>query len=234
VLTNLADKPLLEWVWNAARSTGFFNEVLFAVDAQETADLIKSFGGQYIMTSPSCATGTDRVIEVMQRTLDKPKVDVWVNWQADEPFISTRLIAQLLTTVNDSTPTLWTLKKRIVHERDITSPNIAKVVCDANGYALYFSRSPIPFYREGFIGEKIYYKHIGLFAYTTKALQKISQLIEGKLEDAEKLEQLRLLEYGLSIQVHETDQEVVGIDTPEDLVRAEKFIKMHRATASAI
>src|SRR3989339_882650 len=121
---------------------------------------------------------------------------------------------------------MWTLKKRILLPEQISSPNIAKVVTDSNGYALYFSRSTIPFYRDKYENiEQIYYKHVGIYAYTSQALRKIAQLGKCYLEDAEKLEQLRLLYYGFKIKLNETDQEVIGIDTPQDLARAQEYAK---------
>ncbi len=229
ILSSLHNKPLLQWIWDAANKTKFFDEIIFAIDSQEAEGLIKSFGGKYLMTSQKCKTGTDRIIEIMHSS--KVEADIWVNWQADEPFITPTIIKTLLQTCYSDKADVWTLKKLIAHKEDIVSPNVAKVVCDVDNFALYFSRAPIPCYRdkvEGsnpYIPKQIYYKHIGIFAYTTKALQKIAQLGHSYLEDAEKLEQLRFLHHKLSIKVNETTEEVVGIDTPEDLKKAEEFAK---------
>lgn len=224
MLCKLAGKPLLQWVWEAANKTTLFRDVLFAVDSEKTADLIKSFGGKYLMTSENCKSGTDRLIEIMHS--GKVEADIWVNWQGDEPFITTQMIFDLLSTCDKNDSDVWTLKKRIDKEEQITSANIAKVVCDSDGFALYFSRSTIPFYRDNDVTEKIYYKHVGLYAFTTNALRKISKIGHSYLEDAEKLEQLRFLHHGISIKVNETKQEVIGIDTPQDLQRAEEYVKM--------
>jgi len=175
------------------------------------------------MTPVECISGTHRLTCVMQSNAIKS--DIWVNWQADEPFVNKKMIDTLLQTCSKNDADIWTLKKRIKKEEDINSPNIAKVVCDNKGYALYFSRAAIPFYRADDTQiTQTYYKHIGIFAYTTEALQKIANGKTSYLENAEKLEQLSFLANNLSIKVHETDQEVVGIDTPKDLQNAEKLI----------
>lgn len=223
ILKKLGDKPLVQWAWDASQRAAVFSEVIIAIDSEETEQVVKQFGGAYIMTSPQCACGTDRLIEVMNS--GRIYADVWVNWQADEPFITQNLISKLLETVEQNDADVWSLRKRIFNEVDITNPNVAKVVCDNNGYALYFSRSPIPFYREDFVGEKIFYKHIGLFAYSTEALKKISQLEISDLEKAEKLEQLRFLQHRLKIKLHEVEEEVCGIDTIQDLEKAEQIIQ---------
>ncbi|MFH1461564.1 MAG: 3-deoxy-manno-octulosonate cytidylyltransferase [bacterium] len=223
ILQNLAEKPLLQWVWDNANKTTLFKDIYFAIDSEKTANLIKKFGGKYIMTSEKCQSGTDRLVEIMHS--GKINADIWVNWQGDEPFITPKMIHQLLETYKTDNADIWSLRKKIVSQNEILSPNFAKVVCDSNHNALYFSRSPIPYYRDQDEQEQIHFKHVGLYAYTTQALQKIAQMGKCYLEDAEKLEQLRFLFYGLNIKLNETDQEVIGIDTPQDLQRAEIFAK---------
>ncbi len=217
MLSMLKDKPLLEWVWNAARKVPLFDEVLFAIDSHETAQLIQTFGGRSIMTSESCANGTERLIELLEKNLID--ADIWVNWQGDEPFINEQMIRDLLQSPNDNSD-LWTLKKKITNPDDATNPQIAKVVCDHEGYALYFSRSQIPYYRDA-TPTKTFYKHVGLYAFTPASLRKISQLPLCESEDAEQLEQLRFLHHRLRVRVHETQHEVFGIDLPEHLALAE-------------
>ncbi len=223
VLSRLLDKPLLQWVWEAAQKAQCFDEITFAIDSDKTAQLIKSFNGSFIMTSKSCASGTDRLIEIVKEK--KLEADIWVNWQGDEPFISPKMILTLLQSCSNDNAEIWTLKKKITQKSEITSANFAKVVCDSNSYALYFSRSPIPFYRDLSSCESIYYKHIGIYAFTTQALKKLSNLPPSSLENAEKLEQLRFLQNNMLIKIHETDQEVIAIDHPEDLTAAECFAK---------
>lgn len=223
MLSFLGGKPLLRRVWEQALEVSLFDEVCIAVDAQETQQLVESFGGRCIMTSDQCPSGTDRLIEVWQRGL--LQADIWVNWQGDEPFISAEMIGALLQEAGTPRIDVWTLKKRIEKEAEYLNPHIAKVVCDHEGYALYFSRSPIPYYRdEVSFAQKEVYKHVGLYAYTTEALQRIRSLPVCDLESAEQLEQLRFLSHHLKIRVHETRQDVFGIDLPEHLQRAEEHI----------
>jgi 3-deoxy-manno-octulosonate cytidylyltransferase (CMP-KDO synthetase) len=229
ILTMLNGKPLLQWVWEAAQRVPFFDDIRFAIDAPQTAELLKSFGAQFDMTSVLCNSGAERLVELQQS--GRVKSDIWVNWQGDEPFATSTMIEQLLQSIDKDDTDMWTLKKRITNPDDITSPNIAKVVCGAHDQALYFSRSPIPFFRDEkdinlLISKNVYFKHVGLYAYTQEALEKIAQFPkDNPLENAEKLEQLRFLAHGLRIKLHETDTEVMGIDTPQDLLRAEKFAK---------
>ncbi len=221
MLSMLKGKPLLEWVWDNARAVKCFDEVAFAVDAEETAKLIEGFGGKYFMTSEQCANGTERLVELMQRGL--VEADVWVNWQGDEPFIQEPMIQDLLQSCDTEDSDIWTLKKKIINPHEIESPQFAKVVCDHRGFALYFSRSPIPYYRDIHDNmKKNVYKHVGLYAFTSAALKKISHLKVCEIEHAEQLEQLRFLYHNLRVRVHETQYEVFGIDLPEHLKRAEK------------
>ncbi|MCB9493395.1 MAG: 3-deoxy-manno-octulosonate cytidylyltransferase [Epsilonproteobacteria bacterium] len=223
VLTTLHDKPLLQWVWEAAKKVVAFDRVLFAIDSQETARLLDSFGADYVMTDSACPSGTHRVIEVARR--GDVHADVWVNWQGDEPFITSTMIDDLLQSCDQTGQQMWTLCKTIENEAEIFASNIAKIVCDKWGKALYFSRSPIPHVRDqhelqSFFQQGAFKKHIGIYAYTTQTLEKIASLESNMLEDAEKLEQLRFLANGIAITVHNTSHEVMGIDTEQDLARA--------------
>ena len=222
VLMSIGNKPILQWIWESASKINIFDTVVFAVDAPETADLLASFGAPFIMTSPHHPSGTDRLAEVASKS--GIQADIWVNWQGDEPFIAEKMILDLLGNGQDTTAEIWTLKKPIHDQYEVTSPQFAKVVCDANDYALYFSRSPIPFYREN-DQEKIYYKHVGMYAFTTAALKKIASIPASFLENAEKLEQLRWLQHRLLVKVHETDQLAFGIDFPHDIEKAEALLK---------
>lgn len=216
VLAMLGEKPMLQWVWEAASTVDLFDDVAFAIDDLETARLIDSFEGKHFMTSPDCPSGTDRLIELQQE--GKMAGDIWVNWQGDEPFIHQEMIENLLATT-DQPFDIWSLKKEIDNPEDIDDPNVVKVVTDPSDRALYFSRSPIPYDRDG-LEDVTYYKHIGIYAYRDVALKQIATLSPSILEKAEGLEQLRFLENGMSLQVHETAHETVGIDIPEDLARA--------------
>lgn len=221
MLSTLGGRPLLQWVWEAATAVPLFDTVAFAIDSQETAELIESFGGVYHMTSEECRTGTVRLAEL--QASGKIKADIWVNWQGDEPFIQQEMIQDLLQSCDEGD--VWTLKKKIVNPQDIESPHIPKVVTDAKGFALYFSRCPIPYFRDP-NSTREYFKHIGIYAYTSEALKKLSQQEPSPLEAAEKLEQLDFLYCGLRIRVHETQHEIFGIDLPEHLSKAEEYISI--------
>lgn len=224
ILQQLAGKPMLQWVWEAARAVSIFDDCYFAIDDMKTAKLLDSFGAAWLMTSPMAASGTDRLVEIMGRNL--VRADIWVNWQGDEPFINEVMIQDLLQTAEtDANVDCWTLKKKIQEISQIKSSNVAKVVSDKVGNAIYFSRSPIPFYRDEDLDSCEFYKHVGIYAFSNDGLKKISGMGKSCLEDAEKLEQLRFLEHGFKIRLHETVYEVKGIDTPADLEQAEKYVQ---------
>jgi 3-deoxy-manno-octulosonate cytidylyltransferase (CMP-KDO synthetase) len=220
ILALLHDKPLIQWVWEAAKSVPYFNSVTIAVDAEETANVVKSFGGTSIMTAESCPSGTMRLGELLQRK--KIDADVLVCWQGDEPFLHEQIIGELLQTAHTDTADVWTLKKKITNPEDVLSPHVCKVVTDQNGYAVYFSRCPIPYHRN--TEETIHYKHIGIYAYTKDALSRLIDLPTSHLAEAEQLEQLNFLYHGLKVRVHETSHDGFGIDIPEHLERASSFL----------
>ncbi len=225
VLITLQNKPLLQWVWEAAKSVPFFDKVVFAIDAEETASLIDSFQGSYHMTPPSLASGSDRVAYIQAQGLEKG--DIWVCWQADEPFIKQRMIEDLLQSIQEADSEeemIWTLKKRIDDFSEVTNPHIAKVVTDKNGCALYISRSPIPHYRDE-TDNKEYFKHVGLYAYSAAALKKIPHLQPCIYEEAEKLEQLRFLFNHIPVKMHSTEELAFGIDLPQHQTQAEQIIQ---------
>ncbi len=216
VLALLGDKPLMQWAYEGALRCSLFDEVLLAVDAEETYRVAKRFTDDICMTSSKCSSGTERLIEVMQEK--NKQADIWVNWQADEPFIQISMIEDLLQTVDDERVDIWTLQRKIASEAELQTPHVVKVVTDYYSRALYFSRSVIPH------SGPIAYKHIGIYAYTAHALRKITFLPECDLEKQEKLEQLRFLYHGMHIRLHETDKETLGIDTKEELKAAELLL----------
>lgn len=219
ILAPLGNKPLIQWVYEAAKKVAHFQEVVLAVDAEETRLIAEGFGAKVFMTSESCQSGTQRLIELVNR--GALEADFFVNWQGDEPFISAQLIDELLQSIKQDDCSIWTLCKRT---SEASSPHIVKVVRTHSGEALYFSRSPIPFYRD--VDEKFYYKHIGIYAYTYGALKKIAALPASALEKAEQLEQLHFLQGGLKIKVHETTHEIFGIDTEEHLQQAKLLLDL--------
>ncbi len=218
VLAKIGDKSMLERVYLAALKCPEFSDIYFAIDSEESAKEIERFGGKWKMTSLQCPTGTHRLIEFAE--LSNIEADVFVNWQADEPLISHQMIKDLLQGIYVKTQLIWTLKKEAKKE-EILNPNVVKVVTDRFGRALYFSRSPIPYDRDG--KGVIIYKHIGLYAYTREALLKIKNLPITTLSQVEQLEQLIFLENDLSVHVHETAHESIGVDTPSDLLRVNTF-----------
>lgn len=219
ILALLHGKPLLQHVWEAARSVPLFDSVTIAVDAEEVAHLVHSFGGKWLMTSEGCPSGTMRLCELLSH--QQLPGDIFVCWQADEPFLHEKMIADLLQSSLTDGADVWTLKKKLKRQEDIDSPHVVKVVTNGEGFALYFSRSPIPYHRD--IIEATYYKHIGIYAYTREALAELANTPSCQLAEAEQLEQLNFLYRGLKVRVHETQFEGFGIDIPEHLERAHQW-----------
>ena len=219
VLADLCGKPIIQHVWENARRAKTLDDLVVAADNENIIKVVEGFGGKAIFTSPDQPSGTDRLAEVIN-PLD---IKIAVNIQGDEPLIRPIMIDSLVMALEgEKAAQMATMIKRIEDKSEITNPNVVKVVIDRNGYALYFSRSPIPYDREAQEGgEKFptYYKHIGIYAFTKDFLFIFRNLPHSSLEGAEKLEQLRVLEYGHRIKTVETKFDTVGIDTPEDLER---------------
>lgn len=216
IIAPLHGKPVIQWVWEAAKKVPFFDSVTIAIDSKETEDVVRQFGASYHMTSPECPNGTLRLCEVVSH--GNLPGDVFVNWQGDEPFLHEAMIRELLQTAGEGDADIWTLKKRIDDLELAASPHICKVVTDCNGYALYFSRSLIPFHRD--IAPTSYDKHIGIYAYSRSALEKIATLPISPLCEKEQLEMLNFMYHGLKVRVHETNYDGFGIDVPEHLEEA--------------
>lgn len=219
ILAQIRGKPLLQWVWEAAARVQCFDYIAIAVDAEETKQIAQKFGAHCYMTAKTCLSGTDRLVELYKK--QHIAADIWVNWQGDEPFIDAAVVQDLLQSCEIGTNDVWTLCKKIQKEEEMHSPHVVKVVRDYQDNALYFSRSSIPHYRDPLPhDEKKLFKHVGMYAFTGDALQKIASFPPCGIEKAEQLEQLRFLYYGLQIKVHETRHEIFGIDIPEHLQRA--------------
>jgi len=228
-LAPLGGKPILQRVWESLYRKVTDADCFIATDDERIADVAESsFGANVVMTSASCQSGTDRCGEVVSLLAEDghTEYDIVVNVQGDEPFIRPRDVENLLACFDDPEVQIATLCRRIDSEEDLLSPNCVKVVCDASGHALYFSRQAIPFFRDvpqtEWLERGLHYKHIGMYAFRNKTLLEVCKLPQSRLERAEKLEQLRWLEAGYRIAVAETDYDGVGIDTPADLARAEK------------
>ena len=188
---------------------------------------VESFGGKAVMTRSDHKSGTDRIQEAVEKI--GTQADVIINVQGDEPFIQPSQVETLMHLFDDPTTQIGTLGKRFDSLEAIQNPNSPKIVTDIRGFALYFSRSVIPYIRgvetENWFGQYPFLKHLGIYAYQREVLAEVTQLPQSCLEKAESLEQLRWLENGYRIRVGLTDVETVGIDTPEDLQRAEEFLK---------
>lgn len=215
IFAQLGDKTLLGTTIEAAKKVSLFDEVIVAGCTQEVVDLAHAHGVKGVVTDPLLPNGTLRMIAAIE-TLGIT-AEYFVNWQADEPFINEEVIMNLMS--GGSNCDIWTLKKEI-DRKEGEEPSVVKVVTDIEGKALYFSRSLIPYERGD--GAK-YFKHIGLYAFTKSALERIKGLQKSFLEGVEVLEQLRWLEHGLTIKVSVTYVNLMGIDTEKDLFVAHTF-----------
>lgn len=225
-LASIGGKPMIQHTYENSLKSKLLNKVVVAVDDEKVAQVIKDFGGTAIMTPKDISTGSDR-IAIAAKQIEGVKIIV--NIQGDEPFIHGEMIDQAIEPLLfDSSVQITTLAKRIESVDELKLPSITKVVFDYQNYAMYFSRSPIPFVRDARtnlerITKSDIYKHIGLYAFRKDALLKFTSLEQTDLEKAEKLEQLRMLENGMKIKVVETEYESLAVDTPEDLERARNY-----------
>jgi 3-deoxy-manno-octulosonate cytidylyltransferase (CMP-KDO synthetase) len=219
VLAPIAGKTMLQHVYERAALSTYLTSILIATDDERVYSAAKNFGARVRMTRSDHLSGTDRVAEAASAV----DAEIVVNIQGDEPLIDPAAIdAAILPMVHEPELVMGTLKKRIEDAREITDPNVVKVVTDRAGDAIYFSRCAIPFEREK-SANTAYFKHIGLYVYQRDFLLAYSALPVGPLEAAERLEQLRALENGLRIRVVETEYESLGVDTPEDLERVARL-----------
>ncbi|QYY36592.1 3-deoxy-manno-octulosonate cytidylyltransferase [Ruficoccus sp. ZRK36] len=222
-LLDLGGKPMLQHVWERASKMQKADSVAIATDSEEIRERAEGWGATVHMTSPECQSGTERLAELL------PKIDsqFFLNVQGDEPFIEPALLDSLVQVWEDTGCDLVTAVFRIHDSVDIFDPNLVKVVRRADGQAMYFSRSPLPYVRgfsqENWIAEgPAFWAHIGVYGYARETLSRYTGLTPGVLEKSEKLEQLRFLEHGFSIQAVETAYEPLGIDTPDDLEAARR------------
>jgi len=212
---------MIEHVYGRAASARNVDAVIVATDDPRIADAVTKFGGNVQMTRSDHLTGTDRLAEVAA-SLD---CDLIVNVQGDEPLIEPDTVDAAIEPFRDDPMLLMsTVCTRILHNEAITDPNVVKVVSDVRGFALYFSRSLIPYARGGAGSAVGPYKHLGLYVYRREFLQKIAALEPTALERSESLEQLRVLEHGFAMKVVETRHDSIGVDTPEDLERVRRLL----------
>ena len=219
VLREIAGRPMLAWVYEAARACPQLNDVLIATDSEEVAALCRTHDWRYLLTSPDLTSGTDRVHAVAQQVA----ADIYVNIQGDEPLVLAEHLTALLRPFARPEVQVTTIKTPCTPE-NIHNPNAVKVVTASDGRALYFSRSTIPHNRDGAPG-LTYWKHIGLYAYRKAALDLFPTLPHSPLEHTERLEQLRFLENGIPIHVEITGHDTIGVDTEEDLQRVEALLR---------
>ena len=224
-LAVLGGKTVIQRVYEQVSSV--LSEVYVATDDERILTCVESFGGKAVMTRTDHQSGTDRIQEAVEKTATQ--ADVIINVQGDEPFIQPSQIQTLMRLFDDATTQIGTLGKYFENIEAVENPNSPKIVTDNRGFALYFSRSVIPYIRgkaqQDWFGEYPFLKHLGVYAYRREVLAEVTKLPQSPLEKAESLEQLRWLQNGYRIRVGLTDVETVGIDTPEDLQRAEEFLK---------
>ena len=215
---------MIQRVYEQAASV--LSEVYVATDDERILSAVEAFGGRAVMTRADHKSRTDRIEEAVEKT--GTQADVIINVQGDEPFIQPSQIKTLMALFDDPQTQIGTLGKRFDSMDAVNNPNSPKIVTDHRGFALYFSRSVIPFIRgvesDEWLSHYPFLKHLGVYAYRREVLAEVTRLPQGQLEKAESLEQLRWLENGYRIRVGLTDVETVGIDTPADLERAEQFL----------
>jgi 3-deoxy-manno-octulosonate cytidylyltransferase (CMP-KDO synthetase) len=219
VLRVIAGRPMVEWVWLAARASGLMDSVVVATDSEEVAAVCRERGIPVAMTSADCPSGSDRVRQVARQIA----AEIYVNIQGDEPMLTAEFFPPLLALFARPEVEVATLAVPCSPE-EIDDPNAVKVVTALDGRALYFSRATIPFDRDG-AGFSGYRKHLGIYAYRKAALERFAALPPTPLELTERLEQLRLLENGIALYVAEAPGDTIGVDTEADLLRAEAALK---------
>ncbi len=223
-LAMLGSKRVLEHVYEKCLSSKNAESVFILTDSPEIDDFAKSIGANCIMTSPECQNGTERIVEA----LDKINADFIVNVQGDEPFIPPSLIDSIFDIHSKTNCEIATAATPITDPEELFNPNNVKVLTNAAGQIIYFSRSPLPFVRgeeqANWLNKRKYLKHIGIYGYSKEALKKYATLPKSSLETCESLEQLRFIDAGINMSLVESDYKVVGIDTPEDLAKAQAML----------
>ncbi len=223
-LAKILGKPMVQWVWENAKKVKIINRVIIATDDKRIFDISKKFGAEVVMTSKNCPSGTDRIAEATK----KIKSDIVVNLQGDEPLVSSKTIEKTINVLlRDKIAVVSTPVCRFCDGENLSDPNSVKVVFDKNNYAMYFSRSIIPFvsHHSSLITHNYFFKHIGLYVYKSDFLEKFVSLKESHLEKIEKLEQLRVLENGYKIKIVVVKDKTIPVDNPEDIKKVESVIK---------
>ncbi|MDE6431887.1 MAG: 3-deoxy-manno-octulosonate cytidylyltransferase [Opitutales bacterium] len=226
ILADLCGKSVLQHVFDRTRTCRGVNNIFILTDSDEAKDVATNFGAQVIETSDKCVSGTERIVSV----LDKLPGDFIINIQGDEPFFDIEIIDRMLTKAAVSDADIFTPIFKFENMEDVADPNCVKVIINYAGRALYFSRSIVPYVRDEkdvskWMKHADYYGHIGIYGYRRAVLERYHDMVKGKLEFIEKLEQLRFLENGFLIDTVETSNRTIGIDTPEDLERARNLLQ---------
>ena len=234
-LANICGSPMVEWVYRRAVQSDLFEKVIVATDDTRILQVVSDFGGEAELTPTDLPSGTDRVAFIARKT----DAYIYVNLQGDEPLISPDLLGMVCTPYSDPEVVMTTAIKRIASLQELTDPNLVRVVIDKRGDALYFTRAAIPYYRDEpdhqkWINQHAYFKHIGIYTYRRDFLLLLSGLPQGNLEGVEKLEQLRVLENGYRIRTVITEYDSISVDTPEDLLYVENFIKLNKLKVNGI
>lgn len=223
-LIEVGGKPIIQWVYEQAKTVKAADDVIVATDNREIFDTVKNFGGEAEMTSVDHKSGTDRIAEVISR---HDEYDLIVNLQGDEPLISTQNITTAINLLkDDKNADISTLVKVVKDKAEVENPNLVKCIFDKYNYAIYFSRNKLPYERKDYEGD--FYGHIGLYCYTKEALLKMTKLPQANIEKAESLEQLRAIYNGMKIKVAVVESNAIGIDTKEDLQAFEEYVKTHK------
>lgn len=219
-LLPIQGKPMVQWVYENASRCKALTKVIVATDSEEIAEVIRSIHGNVMMTDPDLPTGSDRVAYVAEQY---PEMDVVINLQGDEPFVKPRMLEQLISPyLTGESPEMTTLAHTLHDMADFNNPGAVKVVTDLQGNALYFSRSPIPYFRQE-VNTPIYH-HIGMYAYRRDFLLRYTKLPQTPLEKTELLEQLRAIEHGYKIRVCLTEDRTLEVNTLEEYAQAQTFV----------
>ena len=222
-LKDICGHTMVEWVYKRALKSKL-DKVVIATDDERIMDEVKSFGGNAILTRTDHLNGTSRIAEVCETYTD---YDVIVNIQGDEPLIEPDMINAIIDSfIEDTSITMSTLKHKLTNMAEIENPNAVKVITDKNGFAVYFSRSVIPYPRK--LNMDNYYKHVGIYGYKRDFVMEYAKMPSTPLELSESLEQLRVLENGYKIKVIETLHKIIGVDTQEELDRVREYITEHQ------
>lgn len=227
-LADIAGKPMIQRTYEKAIQCPDIDTVIVATDSEEIAQVVIALGGTVQMTDPELPTGSDRVAAVAR---NYPDANIVINLQGDEPFIQPKMLTALISPyLKNESPAMTTIACPFIYEQDYNSPDIVKVLVNQRNEALYFSRSPIPYFRDIPYDPTVpmpIYHHQGLYAYRRDFLELYTQLPQTPLEKAEKLEQLRAMEHGYTIRVTPVDEPSLEINTPDELARAQSFAMDH-------